>query len=252
MKNLVIFKLASDENSQQEILQKYAENGILATFITPLVFAFKNLKEWGAVLQGEKENFLGIIFTSPRSVEASLEALSHGNSLHSSWHTAHNYCVGPTTSQLVSSKLGLQCQGEDSGNAEVLSAYILEDMASKGFTKGTFLFPCGNLKLGILERKLQEGGFFVQPFEIYETICNPELEDDFEKNFPKEAEYLLFYSPSCVAFSLPILRKRRENVEKLKFIAIGPSTKKSIEDAGIEVFRACEKPTLEHVLKELS
>uniref|UniRef100_A0A1L8DZP7 Uroporphyrinogen-III synthase n=1 Tax=Nyssomyia neivai TaxID=330878 RepID=A0A1L8DZP7_9DIPT len=251
MKNLVVFKSASDEVCQDEIVQKYRDNGISATLITPLVFTFKNLSEWGAILRADKGDVEGIIFTSPRSVEASLEALQDEN-VHPSWHSAHNYCVGPTTGSLASIKLQLKCQGEESGNAEALSDQILKDMTKLGKTKGTFLFPCGNLKLGILERRLQECGFTVKPIEIYETTCNSKLEEEIRKKFPENAEFLIFYSPSCFAFSLPVFRKLGVELLKYKFLAIGPSTKKAIEEEGIEVFRTCEKPTFDYVLEAMS
>uniref|UniRef100_A0A1B0D576 Uroporphyrinogen-III synthase n=1 Tax=Phlebotomus papatasi TaxID=29031 RepID=A0A1B0D576_PHLPP len=199
---------------------------------------------------GKKGDIIGILFTSPRSVEASFEALQ-GKDVHQSWQEAYNYTVGRTTCDLVSKKLNIQCSGEDSGNAEVLSDFILKDLAEKSITKGTFLFPCGNLKLGILEKRLQEGGFIVQPIEIYETVCNPALGEEIDTKFSNEAQYLLFYSPSCVNFTLPLLKDRGYDLQKYKFLAIGPSTKKAIEEEGIEVFKTCEKPSFEHVLKVL-
>ncbi|XP_059614723.1 uroporphyrinogen-III synthase-like [Phlebotomus argentipes] len=251
MKNLVVFKSAVEESFQQEMLEKFSEHHISATFISPLIFSFKNLQSWGRILKESNTKFTGIIFTSPRAVEASAEAIE-GESVHPSWQEACNYCVGPSTSILLASKINLHCHGEESGNAEALSAFILQDLHKKGIANGTFLFPCGNLKLGILERKLQEGGFAVNPIEIYETICNPTLGEEIENNFPENAEFLLFYSPSCVKFTLPLLREKCNAVEKFKFLAIGPSTKKAIEEEGLEVFKACEKPTFESVLEVLS
>ncbi|GAB0090290.1 Uroporphyrinogen-III synthase [Sergentomyia squamirostris] len=248
MKNLVVFKSASEESSQEEMLEKFTENHITATFITPLVFSFKNLQQWGDILRDKNEEHLGILFTSPRVVEASAKALQ-GFSVHPSWKEAHNYCVGPTTGHLVLTNLHLACEGEDTGNAEALSPFILSDLREKSIENGTFLNPCGNLKLGILERKLKEGGFSLESVEIYETACNPNLRMEINEKFPANAEYLLFYSPSCVKFTLPLLRQKNLDMGKFKFLAIGPSTKKAIEEEGITVFRSCEKPTFENVLK---
>ena len=67
---------------------------------------------------------IGLILTSPRSVEAVKEAV---NELPIKWKSMTHFCVGLQTHQAAQTLLSLPyLKGEDCGNAENLSTLILQ------------------------------------------------------------------------------------------------------------------------------
>lgn len=67
---------------------------------------------------------LGLIFTSPRSIQATNEALNK-KPLAEDWHTKQNFVIGEKSKKLALDLLNLECCGENSGNALKLSEEII-------------------------------------------------------------------------------------------------------------------------------
>jgi len=85
---------------------------------------------------------------------------------------------------------------------------------------------------------------------VYETETNRDLIKLLkEEEIP---DWLVFFSPSGANSSIPILKNiHQEQLSSSKIVAIGPTTKKEIEDLGFKVFRTATKPTPEAVKKAL-
>ena len=67
----------------------------------------------------------GLVFTSPRSVEATNLCLKEHQVDISHWAELPTYVVGEATGQLVLQKLHLSSKGQESGNAAALAQYII-------------------------------------------------------------------------------------------------------------------------------
>lgn len=249
MKRVVILKSESESSDSYTCLLR--ENNFDPIFIPTLEFRFKNLDILVEKLQAP-DTFSGIIFTSPRSVEACEQALNTAaTKIDAKWSTLHNYCVGEVTHNLIHVALDLNARGKHTGNANNLSDFIFENLEGSRL-ESPFLFPCGNLRQDTLQLKLMDYGYFLDPVEVYETVAHSDLEANLRQAMIDEkAEYLAFFSPSGVTHTNAILKKLDIDLASYKLIAIGPSTRKALESNGFEVFKTAEKPSVEYLVKAL-
>lgn len=249
MKRVVLLK--SDSESTDSYTSLLRENNFQPIFIPTLEFRFKLLDKLCEKLTAP-DSYSGIIFTSPRSVEACEEALNEQHlKLNEKWKQLHNYCVGEVTHNLIHVALDLNTRGKHTGNANNLAEFMFENL--EGATlKQPFLFPCGNLRQDTLQLKLMDYGYFLDPIEVYETVAHSELEANLKRVLiDDKAEYLAFFSPSGVNYTNAILQKLDVNLSDFKLIAIGPSTRKCLQTNGLKVYKTAEKPSVEYLVKAL-
>lgn len=248
MKKVLLLK--SETESAESYANLLRENDFESIFIPTLEFRFKQLD----ILKDKLRNpdgFSGIIFTSPRSVEACEQAII-GGKLDERWTVLHNYCVGEVTHNLVQSSLDLSPKGKHTGNANNLSDFIFESLDGVRLEQ-PFLFPCGNLKQDTLQSKLVDYGYTVDPLEVYETVAHSELETNLKDAFQQEGgiQYIAFFSPSGVTAVDALATKLGISLDDYKLIAIGPSTRKSLENLGHSAHKTAEKPSVEYLVKAL-
>lgn len=249
MKRVVLLKSESESvDSYTTLLQAHKFQPI---FVPTLEFRFKYLDKLREKLQ-EPDTYSGIVFTSPRSVEACEEALNEERiKLHEKWSELHNYCVGEVTHNLCHVALNLNARGKHTGNANNLADFIFENLEGARL-QYPFLFPCGNLRQDTLQLKLMDYGYFLDAIEVYETVAHSDLESNLKHALiDDKAEYLAFFSPSGVNYTTAILRKLDVNLADFKLIAIGPSTRKCLESNGFQVYKTAEKPSVEYLVKAL-
>ena len=158
------------------------------------------------------------------------------------WQDKSVYVVGETTGQAVKSLLDLDSRGQHTGSAESLAHYI-----SQVEKEGKFLFPRGNLARPTLVSVLTSSGSGpeVDEVTVYETITNRGLVSSLQslEVFP---DYIVIFSPSGAAASLPILEENHpEKLKQSKIIAIGPTTRAEIERLGFQVHKVVSKPSAE-------
>nr|XP_020034943.1 uroporphyrinogen-III synthase isoform X5 [Castor canadensis] len=129
MKVLLLKDAKEDNCGQDPYIRELAVYGLEATLIPVLSFEFLSLPSFSEKLS-HPEGYGGLIFTSPRSVEALELCLEKDSktevwekSLKEKWNAKSVYVVGNATASLVS-KIGLDAEGESSGNAEKLAEYI--------------------------------------------------------------------------------------------------------------------------------
>lgn len=217
--------------------------------ISCISFVYKNCD---TVLEelSKPEDYDGIIFTSPRAVRGVLKAVESFPGVINKWIAKRNFSIGQTTTELCENLLNLRTEGKETGNATELSSFICSRCQDETSLRN-FLFPAGNLRQDTLENSLKECSITLRPIEIYDTIENPELEKSIEALKNTILDFIVFFSPSGVQFSLPLLKKHKINLETVKFIAIGPTTKKTIEENGLKCSYLCSKPTPEDLIKIL-
>lgn len=246
-KKVVILKSESESSETYATLLK--ENNFEAIFVPTLEFGFKNLDTLRAKLE-EPENFSGIIFTSPRSVEACEQAVKQTH-FDKKWKELYNYCVGDVTHNIVHTALDMNTRGKATGNANNLAEYIFDSLDGERLTL-PFLFPCGNLRQDTLQLKLLQLGYFIEAVEVYETVAHQQLEENLRRALIDDhAEYLAFFSPSGVTHTKAVLQKLDIDLANYKLIAIGPSTRKCLESNELPVYKTAEKPSVEYLVKAL-
>lgn len=244
---VAIFK--SEGGNFKKYLDLLNENDFEVQLVPSLDFVYKNLELYQQRLNNRDE-FSGLIFTSPRAVLATKEALGD-DVLDQNWMEKLNYSVGETTWTECKKFLNLETKGRESGNAQKLSDLITSDLQGQKDLP-PFLFPCGNLRQDILQKNLESAGLTVASVEIYETVPHPKLKEKLLTILDEPAiEYLAFFSPSGVNFCQEIAKSENKVLSTKKLIAIGPSTKQAMDGHGLTVYGTADSPTPEGLLTAL-
>ncbi|XP_067908853.1 uroporphyrinogen-III synthase isoform X2 [Heterodontus francisci] len=202
-------------------VQEFASLGLQATLIPVLSFEFISLQDLSKKLS-HPEAYGGLIFTSPRAVDAVKLCLGekaigeewNNNSLKEQWNEKSVYVVGRSTANLVK-EIGLAAQGEDSGNAEKLAEHICISVLLESIT-------------------------------VYQTSQHPCFQQALNDYFSEQGipESITFFSPSGVKFCLKTIKKLAgDYIDKIKFTAIGPTTAEAMATEGLTVSCTAEKPT---------
>ncbi|XP_025129684.2 uroporphyrinogen-III synthase isoform X5 [Bubalus kerabau] len=129
MKVLLLKDPKEDDCGQDPYVRELGLYGLEATLIPVLSFEFLSLPSLSEKLS-HPEGYGGLIFTSPRAVEAVERCLQKDTkaevwkkSLKEKWNAKSVYVVGNATASLVN-RIGLHTEGETCGNAEKLAEYI--------------------------------------------------------------------------------------------------------------------------------
>ncbi|MEQ2165800.1 hypothetical protein GOODEAATRI_020908 [Goodea atripinnis] len=158
MRILVLKEPRDEESGPDPYVKELESHGHKATLIPVLSFKFVSLNTFSDKLF-QPEKYGGLIFTSPRAVEAVKMCLKAeerrgewNKSIKDKWNTKSIYVVGKATAASVQS-LGLKPLGEDTGTADVLSRLIIE---REDTNIPPLFFPCGSIKREVLPTALRE------------------------------------------------------------------------------------------------
>ncbi|XP_056388976.1 uroporphyrinogen-III synthase isoform X1 [Hyla sarda] len=246
MKVLLLKDPRSGDIASDPYVTALSSYGYQATLIPVLSFKFVSLEHLFDKLS-HPENYEGLIFTSPRAVEAvrlcledNKEAWEH--SLKDKWNCKCIYVVGKATAALVD-ELGLSSEGEASGNAEKLADLICSKQISNS---APILFPCGSLKREVLPKRLQEKNVPLESITVYQTAQHPDIRSSLTLYFTEEGipGSIVFFSPSGVKFCLKVIQElANDQVDQIKFAAIGSTTAEAMVEEGLIVSCTAKKPT---------
>ncbi|XP_077358679.1 uroporphyrinogen-III synthase [Festucalex cinctus] len=253
--NVLLLKEPRDGDQPDPYIQEMASRDLKATLLPVLSFKFVSLNTLSEKLfQPEKHG--GLIFTSPRAVEAVKMCLDEKReewerTAKNKWNSKSVYVVGKATGTLVR-RLGLNPLGEDTGTAEVLSRVIIE---REDTNISPLFFPCGSIKREVLPMALRENGVPLETLTVYQTAEHPDLGKNLTDYFAAQGPpaSVAFFSPSGVNFCLQVLRKLAgERLTQIKFAAIGPTTRDAMRAEGLSVCCTAEKPTAQHLAEAIS
>ncbi|KAM8837025.1 uroporphyrinogen-III synthase isoform 2-T2 [Spinachia spinachia] len=240
------------ESGPDPYIKELATHGHKATLIPVLSFKFVSLNTLSDKLfQPEKHG--GLVFTSPRAVEAVKMCLKAeerrqewNSSVRETWNSKSIYVVGKATAALVGN-LGLKALGEDTGTADVLSRLIIE---REDTNIPPLFFPCGSIKREVLPTALKSKGVPLETLTVYQTAEHPDLEKNLKNYFTEQGApaTVAFFSPSGVKFCLEVVRRLSgDRLAQMKFAAVGPTTRDAMTAEGLRVSCTAEKPTAEHL-----
>ncbi|XP_069755808.1 uroporphyrinogen-III synthase [Narcine bancroftii] len=248
--NVLLLKDAKEGDlGPDPYVQEFASHGLQATLIPVLSFEFISRQDLSEKL-ALPEAYSGLIFTSPRAVNAVKLCLGEkvlgeawcNHSLRERWNEKSVYVVGRSTANLVN-EIGLATQGEESGNAEKLAEYICIKESSNFLP---LLFPCGTLKRETLPRILKENNVPLETITVYQTSQHPSFQQVISDYFSEQGipASITFFSPSGVRFCLKTIQNlARDSINQIKFAAIGPTTAEAMMSEGLTVSCTSEKPT---------
>lgn len=249
--NVLLLKEPRDGDSGPDpYIKELAAFGHKATLIPVLSFKFVSLNTLSdKIFQPEKHG--GLIFTSPRAVEAVRMCVEErkkewDSSVKNKWNSKSVYVVGKATAALVQN-LGLNPLGEDTGTADVLSRVIIQ-REDKNIPP--LFFPCGSIKREVLPTALRDNGVPLETLTVYQTAEHPDLEKNLKNYFTEQGvpASVAFFSPSGVKFCLDVVRRLSgEQLSNIKFGAIGPTTEEAMKAEGLTVSCVAPKPTAEHL-----
>lgn len=247
MKVLLLKDAKEDDSGQDPYIQELGLHGLEATLIPVLSFEFLSLPNLSEKLC-HPEGFGGLIFTSPRAVEAVKLCLEKDSktevwetSLKEKWNAKSVYVVGNATASLVS-KLGLDVEGAHSGNAEKLAEYI----CSRESSALPLLFPCGTIKGDVLPKMLKDKGIPMESMNVYQTVPHPGIQGNLESYYSKQGvpASITFFSPSGLKYSLEYIQELSgDSFDQIKFVAIGPTTTRALAAKGLPVSCTADSPT---------
>uniref|UniRef100_A0A3Q4H9E9 Uroporphyrinogen-III synthase n=1 Tax=Neolamprologus brichardi TaxID=32507 RepID=A0A3Q4H9E9_NEOBR len=188
MRVLLLKEPKNGESGPDPYIKELESRGHKGTLLPVLSFKFVSLNTLTDKLF-QPEKYGGLIFTSPRAVEAvrmCLEADERreewDKALKNKWNTKSIYVVGKATASLVQN-LGLNPLGEDTGTAEVLSRLIIEREATN---IPPLFFPCGSIKREVLPTALRENGVPLETLTVYQTAEHPNLEKNLKNYFTEQ------------------------------------------------------------------
>jgi uroporphyrinogen-III synthase len=196
------------------------------------------------------EKFAGIVFTSPRSVEA-VATIFHDGGLNSQWTQKTScYVVGYSTAAKVKDILKWNPSkvcGAQTGNAASLASFI----ATKHETDAKLLFPCGNLKRTELENGLKENNIILETVVCYETKPRGNISEVLEELVPVVPDFVVFFSPSGVKAAFQFLKDKCNGFANTDVIALGPTTADCLKKHGCEDVLIASNPNAESLVQLL-
>lgn len=240
MKKVVLFKSVSED--YQKV---FNENNFEAVFVEPLQFVFINENELAEKLM--QKDYDGIIFTSPRAIEAASKCWDPTKFVL--WNTKRVYTVGEVSCHKIKLLLGLEALGATTGNAENLAKIIQKE----NNRNSKFLFPCGNLRSEIIPDVLQASSLIVDTLTVYETKENENLKLVLMELNDSEQDpcCMVFFSPSGCEYIHRQLQTFSNKLSLLPHFAIGNSTAHKIENLGMEIAGVAAKPRPESMVESV-
>lgn len=159
------------------------------------------------------------------------------------------FTVGQSTA-LPLIKCSINPLGLSSHTAQVLSQQII-DHHTHDPIRYPLLFLTGDKTRDVLPTQLEGASIPFVRLMVYQTCPNPH----FMKSIPMDPQFhpaaLVFFSPSGVAVTWQYIREKGWLHERLKIIAIGPTTAKHLQSLGVTTIRVCENPDAESVVRAL-
>uniref|UniRef100_A0A671Q9X3 Uroporphyrinogen-III synthase n=1 Tax=Sinocyclocheilus anshuiensis TaxID=1608454 RepID=A0A671Q9X3_9TELE len=248
MKVLLLKEPRESGDEADPYMKELASCGHTAALIPALSFRSVSLNELSERLF-EPERFGGLIFSSPRAVEAVKSCLDSQRHRHKwdavkdKWNEKSVYVVGKATASL-GMKLILLISAEHEG------ALMDQEIMRQYFTILPLFFPCGSIKREVLPTALRKNHIPLETLTVYQTSKHPDLQKNITDYFTQQGvpASVAFFSPSGVRFCLDLVKRLSgSQLEQIKFASIGPTTADALQSHGLTVSCCAEKPTAKHL-----
>ncbi|GBE87008.1 tetrapyrrole biosynthesis uroporphyrinogen III synthase [Sparassis crispa] len=239
MANVLLLRAPSQDGGD-----KYEDNirtqGYTPVSVPVLETVLKNLPALKEIIQAghSVKGYAGVIITSGRACEAWRTAVQElvSNSANTDWATVPFYVVGEATAKALeeireavggSPFTPKDIRGRaESGTSERLAHFILDDLSSRT-DSGKLLYLTGDKNRDTSPKILKEGGFDLEPLQVYETQGSSNFPADLQKalnSVPTGRWWIVYFAPSAAEFVTPTLRKHFD----LRSIDSPPDTSRTI------------------------
>ncbi|XP_059172351.1 uroporphyrinogen-III synthase-like [Physella acuta] len=245
-KSVFLFK-SQKENDVDLYKATLEKAGFSCVSLPVLSFTFVNQSTLKSYLK-TIHMFSAIIFTSVRAVESVANLIKELDDVETLCKT-RAFVVGKTTAE-AARKANFKPEGENTGNAEALAEYILQDTCDKS---KLMLYPCSNIRRDTLKEILTKYGIPITEVTAYETCLNEDLKLSLQKSLGEQGipDYAVFFSPSGFQNTKRIVDNDILPLDKVKILTLGPATDKAVRDMGYLPFGMAEKPDPESLLQLL-
>lgn len=269
---LVLFKAESD-NERDEYLELFERNQFEANCVSPIRFEFRNLDVLASKLEEEQQfrsNYSSLVITSPRVIQIVKQLIQDKRLTLNALRSIPCITVGPQTQKKLIDELEIRSlinnEQLNINNAKELANYLIEnqdEICKQIDLSKPLLYPTSDLSKEELKAHLNHTSFKVEKLICYQTLPNANLdrelksilENSIDSEQPKEtirneiekSFLFVFFSPSGVKSVKEMVNC--VEIERMKSIAIGPTTKKSIEDHRLNLVSTSLKPTPEALLE---
>ncbi|SHK05845.1 uroporphyrinogen-III synthase [Rhodothermus profundi] len=226
----VVYLFRAEAASSDPFATRLQAAGYHPLVLPVLSVVWRNTAHLQAAL-AHPEVYGGLIFTSPRAVEA----VRRLGTPPAAWRWRRVYVVGPRTAAAARA-MGWTPQGEEAGSGLALARLILQEP----WPSRPLLFLCGERRRSELPEQLRTAGFPLEELVVYETRpATPVLPAG-----ASAPDWVVFFSPSGweAARSLPIKWKQ------VRVAAIGPTTAAALQEKGVAVMAVARTPTPEGLL----
>ena len=216
-RRIIITRAKSADSRFEDAL---AKAGLINDCI-PLI-KFAKADDWeDAVSKVRKlHHFDWVVFTSPRTVEFTKQALK-GTEVTD----ARAACVSESTAECARNQgFDVQIVGQR-GSAELAEMLLETDATS-------VLVPCGNLSSGVLQRTLRDANWLVQAPELYQTIPDADAQIIFGAKI-EGADAVVFHSGSAVTAALGAVDS--DQIAASRVYSFGPSATDVLAAANVAV-----------------
>lgn len=251
----VIFK--GDADDEDDSYQRvFLDHGKRVLKIPVLSFKFINLSVLYERLS-HNDSYSGIIFTSQRAVKSVKEALKNdlGSELIGQIRQKLLFSVGVQTSKCLKTELFLEdsigSKISELGSGESLARYIVKNHSHELKNDKKLLFPCSSIARDVMSKILAENSIQIERIECYETCSDPNLMENLRKLLDQHGDktlYFVLFSPSGCEKVIDTIKRLQFSIDSVKLIAIGKTTRDSIEKQGLSAFCTSEKPTPEALI----
>lgn len=223
---VILFRSGDESDPYEDAL---AEAGYTGISVPVLEFEFVHPDGLREALEHPR-SYDGLIFTSPRSVEAMASAMSWLPAENMMWHSKAIFAIGPKTAAELR-QIGFEPTGEGSGSADMLAEHI----AACEF-KRPLLFLCGNRRRDELPDRLREAAIDFEELCVYHS--HPKESLDLTVNV--DPAWVVFFSPSGMQ---AVRDEGRLDLDSVRIAAIGETTGEALRGDGLRVDAIARSPT---------
>lgn len=234
-RKVLLFRSGDESDPYEEAL---AEAGYTAVSVPVLEFEFVHSEELREALEHPR-SYDGLIFTSPRAVEAVASAMSWLPTENIMWHSKPIFAAGPKTAAELR-QIGFEPTGERSGSADML----LEHITACEF-KRPLLFLCGNRRRDELPDALRQAAIDFEELCVYQSHPKESL----DLTAYADPAWVVFFSPSGVQ---AVRDEGRLDLNSVRIAAIGKTTGEALKKDGFRVEAIARSPTPDAVAEALA
>lgn len=267
-KKIILFK--ASEQEPDEYVELFRRNHLKVFSLSPIKFQFKELDTLSVKLSDDfRSHYSCLVITSPRILQALKQLVADQQLTIACLRSIPCITVGPQTYRRLLDEFGISSLIDNGllniNNAKELADHLKanqDELAKMIDLHKPLLYPTSDLSKEELKVPLADTAFRVEKLICYETLPNDRLDAEMDSILQgsqqtgqnadaNESQFLfVFFSPSGVK-SVQQTVKCISHLQQIPAVAIGPTTKKAIEEQKLNLVATAARPTPECLLETI-